>query len=666
MSFVYPSFLWALSALVIPIIVHLFNFRKAKKVYFSNVQFLESIKQKSSSKLRLKHLLVLISRLLFITALVMVFAQPYIPGKEDGLNSNAVTIYVDNSQSMSNRTYSDLTGLDESVAYLEQIINLYPRETKFRIITNDFSPSSINPKSQERALELSTELTYSNLTRTSEEILGKIQDDQNTRPGQDIYMISDFQSSSFNRQNIQLSDSSNSYHIIPIRYPSKNNIYLDTIYLENPFLISGQINKLHLRVRNNGEEDANDVILKLFVNERQAATASVDVDKNSYTGTTMDINFRLDTINRCRISFEDFPITFDKDDYFVLNTLKRINIVELHAQANTPYIKSVFADRELFNFQHYEVGSIDYNSLSSADFIIINQPNKLDQSLTALLDQLIDNGKSVIIIPSDQWKGNQNIKVGGISILNINNTNRIEMTRPDLSNPFFSGIFRSVDNKTTMPSAQPFIYWNQSGKDLIELKNGLPFLTRFERTGTLYLISSPLSDAYTNFHKHALFVPIMYRIAALSSHNYFPLNYSMESPAIALEMDSIKSEELYKMIRGDQEFIPEQYTAGNRLLLDLPRYLINPGFYDLTYQNEVNNTLAFNNSKKESLPHQMSTAEIASMFSGVENFEMLEFDNAQSFAQGMKEKYIGLELWKYALILCLIFLMAETLFIRFL
>ena len=666
MSFVYPSFLWALSALVIPIIVHLFNFRKAKKVYFSNVQFLESIKQKSSSKLRLKHLLVLISRLLFITALVMVFAQPYIPGKEDGLNSNAVTIYVDNSQSMSNRTYSDLTGLDESVAYLEQIINLYPRETKFRIITNDFSPSSINPKSQERALELSTELTYSNLTRTSEEILGKIQDDQNTRPGQDIYMISDFQSSSFNRQNIQLSDSSNSYHIIPIRYPSKNNIYLDTIYLENPFLISGQINKLHLRVRNNGEEDANDVILKLFVNERQAATASVDVDKNSYTETTMDINFRLDNINRCRISFEDFPITFDNDHYFVLNTLKRINIVELHAKANTPYIKSVFADRELFNFQHYEVGSIDYNSLSSADFIIINQPNKLDQSLTALLDQLIDNGKSVIIIPSDQWKGNQNIKVGGISILNINNTNRIEMTRPDLSNPFFSGIFRSVDNKTTMPSAQPFIYWNQSGKDLIELKNGLPFLTRFERTGTLYLISSPLSDAYTNFHKHALFVPIMYRIAALSSHNYFPLNYSMESPAIALEMDSIKSEELYKMIRGDQEFIPEQYTAGNRLLLDLPRYLINPGFYDLTYQNEVNNTLAFNNSKKESLPHQMSTAEIASMFSGVENFEMLEFDNAQSFAQGMKEKYIGLELWKYALILCLIFLMAETLFIRFL
>ena len=666
MSFVYPSFLWALSALVIPIIVHLFNFRKAKKVYFSNVQFLESVKQKSSSKLRLKHLLVLISRLLFITALVMVFAQPYIPGKEDGLNSNAVTIYVDNSQSMSNRTYSDLTGLDESVAYLEQIINLYPRETKFRIITNDFSPSSINPKSQERALELSTELTYSNLTRTSEEILGKIQDDQNTRPGQDIYMISDFQSSSFNRQNIQLSDSSNSYHIIPIRYPSKNNIYLDTIYLENPFLISGQINKLHLRVRNNGEEDANDVILKLFVNERQAATASVDVDKNSYTETTMDINFRLDNINRCRISFEDFPITFDNDHYFVLNTLKRINIVELHAKANTPYIKSVFADRELFNFQHYEVGSIDYNSLSSADFIIINQPNKLDQSLTALLDQLIDNGKSVIIIPSDQWKGNQNIKVGGISILNINNTNRIEMTRPDLSNPFFSGIFRSVDNKTTMPSAQPFIYWNQSGKDLIELKNGLPFLTRFERTGTLYLISSPLSDAYTNFHKHALFVPIMYRIAALSSHNYFPLNYSMESPAIALEMDSIKSEELYKMIRGDQEFIPEQYTAGNRLLLDLPRYLINPGFYDLTYQNEVNNTLAFNNSKKESLPHQMSTAEIASMFSGVENFEMLEFDNAQSFAQGMKEKYIGLELWKYALILCLIFLMAETLFIRFL
>ncbi|MEP6647066.1 MAG: BatA domain-containing protein, partial [Saprospiraceae bacterium] len=34
MQFLYPSFLWALTALSIPIILHLFYFRRYKKVYF--------------------------------------------------------------------------------------------------------------------------------------------------------------------------------------------------------------------------------------------------------------------------------------------------------------------------------------------------------------------------------------------------------------------------------------------------------------------------------------------------------------------------------------------------------------------------------------------------------------------------------------------------------
>ncbi|MBK7818939.1 MAG: BatA domain-containing protein [Sphingobacteriaceae bacterium] len=39
MMFVYPLFLWALTAISIPIIIHLFNFRRSKKVYFTNVHF---------------------------------------------------------------------------------------------------------------------------------------------------------------------------------------------------------------------------------------------------------------------------------------------------------------------------------------------------------------------------------------------------------------------------------------------------------------------------------------------------------------------------------------------------------------------------------------------------------------------------------------------------
>ncbi|MFI5136035.1 MAG: BatA domain-containing protein, partial [Chitinophagales bacterium] len=64
MSFLYPAFLFALGAIAIPIIIHLFNFRRYKTIYFSNTKFLREVKEKTDSRTQLKHLLVLLCRIL--------------------------------------------------------------------------------------------------------------------------------------------------------------------------------------------------------------------------------------------------------------------------------------------------------------------------------------------------------------------------------------------------------------------------------------------------------------------------------------------------------------------------------------------------------------------------------------------------------------------------
>ena len=83
MSFYQPQFLWGLLALAIPILVHLFYFRRVRKVYFSNLQFLKWVKESKKQQLRLKHYLIMASRLLAIFFLVMVFAQPYWATEEE-------------------------------------------------------------------------------------------------------------------------------------------------------------------------------------------------------------------------------------------------------------------------------------------------------------------------------------------------------------------------------------------------------------------------------------------------------------------------------------------------------------------------------------------------------------------------------------------------------
>src|SRR6478735_11554324 len=101
MSFLYPTFLWALAALSIPVIIHLFNFRKTTRIYFSNTRFLRQVKEETTQKRRLKQYLVLASRLLFLFFLVMAFAQPFLPAKEEMGQQQIICIYVDNSYSMS-------------------------------------------------------------------------------------------------------------------------------------------------------------------------------------------------------------------------------------------------------------------------------------------------------------------------------------------------------------------------------------------------------------------------------------------------------------------------------------------------------------------------------------------------------------------------------------
>ena len=102
MSFLFPNFLYALFAVSIPIIIHLFNFRKYKKIYFTNVKFLRELKQESQSKNRLKELLILLSRILAISCLVLAFAQPVLvdKGRKVQTGQKAIAVYIDNSFSM--------------------------------------------------------------------------------------------------------------------------------------------------------------------------------------------------------------------------------------------------------------------------------------------------------------------------------------------------------------------------------------------------------------------------------------------------------------------------------------------------------------------------------------------------------------------------------------
>ena len=73
MSLLYPEFLWALFLNIIPIFIHLFNFQKYDTIYFSDVTLIKNIEEKTKKRSQLKNILLLLSRVLLVSSIVLAF-----------------------------------------------------------------------------------------------------------------------------------------------------------------------------------------------------------------------------------------------------------------------------------------------------------------------------------------------------------------------------------------------------------------------------------------------------------------------------------------------------------------------------------------------------------------------------------------------------------------
>ena len=158
----------------------------------------------------------------------------------------------------------------------------------------------------------------------------------------------------------------------------------------------------------------------------------------------------------------------------------------------------------------------------------------------------------------------------------------------------------------------------------------------------------------------------MYKIASSSLKEQTNLYYSTNDPVISLKIEGIQRDNLLKLVKNEKEIIPAQRIAGKEIFLDIPKFSLEAGFYDITYNNQRIGSLSFNHSKEESFMAQYNRDDINSMFVDVTNIEVFHANSPTEIITEIKDRYLGVPLWKYALILVLIFLLAEIALIRFL
>lgn len=666
MNFTHPFLFWGLIALVIPIIIHLFDFRKAKLIKFSNVNFLHDVKKKSSSKLQLKHLLTLLARLLFLFFLVVTFAQPFIPSKENGMNGQSVMLYMDNSYSMTNTTAKDVAMLDQARSVAEQVVNLYPETMSFKVLDNDFKPESNYNKNKAKTLDIVATQQYSSIDRNFTEITAKLQDLNQEGLPSDIYIISDFQKSTFGA--IDLQDSINQYHIIQSRASNQSNVYVDTLYFDNPFIFSHRDNTLFVKFKNDGLEAVKDLLIKLYLNEQQNASITIDIAAQSTKTLSFELGQSIKARNFGMISIEEFPVTFDNDFHFAFNQASKIRIAEIKGSKEKSHIQNVFEDNNLFSIKSFFENEILFEEVEKSDLLVINSVSNMTPGIRSQIKAYTKQDKAVLFIPRAEANKEDFPDFAKQLITQIDSSTQMSLKKPDLKNPFFDLIFESLEDNIKMPLAETNFKISGRTLPILSLKDGKPYLTKISSKQNLYILATPLDESYTNFHKHALFVPILQRIAELSNASSNKLYHRIEDDNILIKLDTILSQSTYRLVsKSDvkKEIIPSQRRFANQLNIDAPKYLLESGIYTLKIDTLNLSNIAFNIPKPESQLALYSNEEISSKLSA-KNVHVLSEADPQSFASDMKEKYHSIELWKYALILSLVFLSIETLLLRFL
>lgn len=675
MQFLYPVFLFALASLAIPIILHLFYFRRFKKVYFTNVRFLREVKEENSARSRLRNLLVLAMRLLAVAFLVLAFAQPFIPQDVAvKTGEKAVSIFIDNSFSMS--------ALGEEVPLVErakqrarEIVSAYAVEDRFQILTNDFEGRHQRLVSQEDALSLIDEITISPAVRTLDKVLTRQEQALNTDDSENrvSYLISDFQ------QNItdgiqNFSDTTIEINLVPLQAVQERNIAIDSAWFEAPVQILNQTNPLLVKVRNISGEDAENVRLSLVYEGQNKPVGTLSVPAGATVIDTVNITILRTGWHTADLAITDYPVQFDDHYYFTFNVAENINILAINEGTPNPYLTAVVQGIGYFNLTNLQSQNLDYSSFATYQMIVLNGLTSISSGLSFELQQFVQNGGNLLVFPaSDANIGSYN------SFLNSFAANELvafeEQTRTvgtvNTAEFIFKDVFenRSANLKlpTTQGNYQITKYGNRSEEELLTYRDGTPYLTKYQLgQGNFYFSTAPLAEQYNDLVRNGeIFVPMLYKMA-ISSGKSPRIAYTIGQDEVIETTHKVsETETVYKLRSEQEEFIPEQRVVGSKVFLGINNQVETAGFYNLFLNPEE--TLAvygFNYDRKESDLRYYSKDDLENLAT-VPNVNVIDATVRANFEQLIGERSQGIVLWRWCVILALIFLAVEVLLLRF-
>ncbi|PKP25698.1 MAG: hypothetical protein CVU03_06770 [Bacteroidetes bacterium HGW-Bacteroidetes-2] len=640
MQFKHPELLFALFLLIIPVLIHLFQLRKFQKTPFTNVKFLKEVTLQTRKSSQLKKWLVLISRLLALACIIFAFAQPFIASESALKTDKETVIYLDNSFSMQAKGEKGEL-LKRATQELFENTNI-PEMVSWFTNTSSYS----NSKKENFKSEI-LETEYSANQIPLEQILLKAENlfSKKETSEKNLIWISDFQGQEKFPDALGKNLKISTVQLKPI---NKNNISIDSIFISS---VSSDAIFLTAQLTNYGSELEN-IPVSLFNEEILVAKTSVDFSSSSTVNATFELNNTSEF--KGIVSITDQVLLFDNELYFNINKKNKIKVLSIN-EADATYLQKIYTQGE-FDFVSQLINQLDFNLILQQNTILLNELENIPNSLQTVLISFVDNGGTLVIIPSEKAEinsYNQLFKVLNLGVFSKKVEQEKQITTIHFSHPIYQNVFDSQVTNFQYPKVNSFYPVSGNTIKVLSYQDGNGFLLQHK---TSYVFTSSIRTENSNFKNSPLVVPTLYSIAK----NSLPLpdlyfNIGEENHfAVAIQLPQ---DPILKLKNKEVEFIPLQKNTSNKVTITTTDMPSKAGIYSVYDKALEIENVSYNYSRKESDLRYLD----ATKWLGTENYNSVD----SLFEKVAQDDSIH-NFWKWFVIFALLFLVIEMFLLKLL
>ena len=692
MTFLNPLVLFGLLAAAIPIIIHLFNFRKPKKVDFSSVEFLKELQQNTMRRMRLKQWLLLLLRTLAIAALILSFSRPTLTGSfADTVGKQAassIALIVDNSKSMDLR---DAQGeyIEQAKALSKTVLDQMELGDEVSIFTSAGNDEEVLPyTNQLLARDAVDQIVSSGGGTTISQLLAAAQKtlDRSTRPNRQIYLVSDLQSSTFADSLIGLAQGDANIVLIPIGSDPPNNLAVESVEIKSKIIETDQAVRVEVGLRNYGDAALDDLVVSAYLDEQRVAQANASLGPQAFEV----VELVLTPKSRGWLSgvIEIGSDVFESDNirHFVMNVPERRRVLLVEGEGQTGrYVRLALSDeltrgRTAFDIESIPENRLPATQLGNYDAVILVGPKSLSSGEVTNVASYVQNGGGLMVFPGSEAdkSGMNNLlaRLGGgtyTTMMKGQGRNAVaSLGRSDFEHPIFDGMFdTSVRSGIQMENIEFYqlVQYQAGGgneQTIVRLNSTLPFLQELKSEAGLALFLTSMPDLdWSDLPVRGLFVPLMYRsLFYVSSGQEIVSNELILGQEASLKLRNTDQGQIVIKSPNGEEIIPEQRSLQGASLVQIPRQYRDSGIYEFISDGKQLSRHAFNEKKEESNLSRLSPEEARAHLEKMTTGDVQVLSNVNSSAElqtRLSEARIGVEIWNVLLVIALILLLLEML-----